>query len=62
MSEEIDLVVKEYELGTPLDRALDNFTARVASSTLSSAVLALKVARKTGGNLPNAGRRGRGAA
>jgi tight adherence protein B len=52
MSEEIDLLVKEYELGTPLDRALDNLTARVGSSTLSGAVLALKVARKTGGNLP----------
>jgi tight adherence protein B len=52
MSEEIDLLVKEYELGTPLDRALDNLTARVSSSTLSGAVLALKVARKTGGNLP----------
>jgi tight adherence protein B len=52
MSEEIDLLVKEYEFGTPLDRALDNLTARVASSTLSSAVLALKVARRTGGDLP----------
>ena len=52
MSEEIDLLVKEYELGTPLDRALDNLTTRVSSSTLSGAVLALKVARKTGGNLP----------
>ncbi len=52
MSEEIDLLVKEYELGTPLDRALDNLSTRVSSSTLAGAVLALKVARKTGGNLP----------
>ncbi len=52
MSEEIDVLVKEYELGTPLDRALDNLAERVSSSTLSGAVLALKVARKTGGNLP----------
>jgi tight adherence protein B len=52
MSQEIDVLVKENELGTPLDRALDNFAARAESKTLSGAILALKVARKTGGNLP----------
>jgi tight adherence protein B len=53
MSEEIDVLVKEYDLGTPLDRALDNLAERVGSKTLSSAVLALNVARKSGGNLPD---------
>ncbi len=53
MSEEIDVLVKEYELGTPLDRALDNLAERVGSKTLSGAVLALNVARKSGGNLPD---------
>ena len=52
ISEEIDVLVKEYELGTPLDRALDNLATRISSQTLSGTVLALKVARKSGGNLP----------
>ena len=52
MSQEVDVLVKEYELGTPLDVALDNLAARIGSSTLSGTVLALKVARKSGGNLP----------
>jgi tight adherence protein B len=52
MSQEIDMLVKEYELGTPLDLALDNLAARIGSSTVSGTVLALKVARKSGGNLP----------
>jgi tight adherence protein B len=52
MTEELDVLVKEYELGTPLDQALANLAARVDSRTLSGAVLALKVARRTGGNLP----------
>jgi tight adherence protein B len=52
MSQEVDVVSKETDLGTPLDRALQNFASRVDSNTLSGAVLALQVARKTGGNLP----------
>lgn len=52
LSEEVDVLVKEYELGTPLDRALDNFAERLGSETLSGTVLALKVARQSGGNLP----------
>ena len=52
MSEEIDLMVKEYELGTSLDRALEQFAERIDSRTLAGAVLALKVARNSGGNLP----------
>jgi tight adherence protein B len=52
MSEEVDVLVKEYELGTPLDRALDNLAERIDSKTLAGTVLALKVARKSGGNLP----------
>jgi tight adherence protein B len=52
MSEEIDVLIKEYELGTPLDRALDALAQRIGSQTLSGTVLALKVARRSGGNLP----------
>jgi tight adherence protein B len=52
MSQEVDVVIKEYELGTPLDRALDTFANRMNSRTLGGCVLALKVARRSGGNLP----------
>ena len=52
ISQEVDFLVKEYELGTPLDRALDNLSERVPSKTLAGTTLALKVARRSGGNLP----------
>ncbi len=52
MAEEVDVLVKEYELGTPLDRALDHLAERVPSKTLAGTTLALKVARRSGGNLP----------
>lgn len=52
MSEEIALTIKEYELGTALDRALEQFAQRMGSRTLTGAVLALQVARNSGGNLP----------
>jgi tight adherence protein B len=52
MSQEVDVLVKEYELGTPLDLALDNLSDRVPSKTLAGTTLALKVARRSGGNLP----------
>jgi tight adherence protein B len=52
MAEEVDVLVKEYELGTPLDSALDHLAERVPSRTLAGTTLALKVARKSGGNLP----------
>ncbi len=52
MSEEVDILVKENELGTALDVALENFANRIPSKTIHATVLALKVARKSGGNLP----------
>jgi tight adherence protein B len=52
MSEEVDLLVKEYEFGTALDRALERFATRIGSRTLGGAVLALQIARNSGGNLP----------
>jgi len=50
MSQEVETLVKEYELGTPLDRALDSLVERIPSRTLQGTVLALKVARKSGGD------------
>jgi tight adherence protein B len=52
MAQEVDVLVKEYELGTPLDRALDQLSERIPSKTLAGTTLALKVARRSGGNLP----------
>jgi tight adherence protein B len=52
MSEEVEVLVKESSLGTPLDEALDHLARRVGSRTLSGTALALKVARRSGGNLP----------
>jgi tight adherence protein B len=50
MSQEVETLIKEYELGTPLDRALDSLAERVPTRTLQSTVLALKIARKSGGD------------
>ena len=51
MCQELDVLVKEYELGTPLDQALENFGRRIQSKTLAGTITALKIARRSGGNL-----------
>ncbi len=51
MSQELEVLVKECDLGTPLDEALENLSERVGSPTLSATVQALKIARRSGGNL-----------
>lgn len=50
MSQEVETLIKEYELGAPLDRALDSLAERVPTRTLQSTVLALKIARRSGGD------------
>jgi tight adherence protein B len=52
LSEELDMALKEYKLGTPLDRALHSMAERVGSRVVRTAVTTLQVARRTGGNLP----------
>lgn len=51
MSQEVAVLVREYELGTPLDQALQRLSDRIPSRALSGAVQALSIARRTGGNL-----------
>jgi tight adherence protein B len=51
MSQELEVLVKEYELGTPLDQALENLGQRINSKVLTGTVTALKIARRSGGNL-----------
>jgi len=51
LSQELDILAKEYDLGTPLDEALENLSERIGSRTLSATVQALQIARRSGGNL-----------
>ncbi len=53
MREEIQVLVRDMELGTPLDEALERMSERIPSRTLAGTVLALKVARRSGGDLPS---------
>lgn len=51
-SEEVDLLVKELRLGTPLDRAIHSLARRINSTQISGAFATIVVARQTGGDLP----------
>ena len=53
MRDEVEVLLRDLELGTPLDEALDRMSERIPSRTLAGTVLALKVARRSGGNLPS---------
>ena len=52
MRDELDLLVKENQLGTPLDQAILNASERIGSPIVSGALAMLVVARQTGGDLP----------
>lgn len=52
MCEELDLVLNEYQLGAPLDVALRTMSDRLRSRTINVALGTLRIARNTGGNLP----------
>ena len=52
ISDEFGLVVKNYQLGTPFEQALDGMVARVDSRMLSYVVKAIIIQRQVGGNLP----------
>lgn len=51
-SDEVDLVIKEMKLGTPLDQAVLNMSRRVDSRVISSSLATILVGRQTGGDLP----------
>ncbi len=51
--DEIDLILKEYHLGTPLDRALTLGAERIGSRSVRTVMSTLVVARSSGGNLPH---------
>lgn len=52
VSQEADILVKQVRLGTPMDEALRDFSARCQSRNVDAIVTALTVGRQTGGELP----------
>jgi tight adherence protein B len=51
VSEEFERIVKEVQLGLPVEQALDNMLRRVPSDDLDLLVTAINVQREVGGNL-----------
>ena len=51
ISEEFGLCIKNYQLGTPLERALEGVEERVQSRLLSYMIKAVVIQRSVGGNL-----------
>ncbi len=51
LRDELDLLLKEYRLGTPLDSALDNAARRIGGRAFTALVLTLQVARSSGGGV-----------
>ena len=51
IADEFGLVVKNYQLGTPFEKALDGMTERVESRMLSYIIKAIIIQRQVGGNL-----------
>lgn len=53
MSQEVGLVIKELQLGRPVDDALKAAASRVKNHTFTSATLAMVIANRRGGDLPS---------
>ena len=51
ISEEFDLMLKNYKLGMPFDDALKGFESRAGSNLVSYVVRAIIIQRQTGGNM-----------
>lgn len=52
LAQELDLLLKEQKLGTPLDQAVLSMASRVGSRALGGALATILVGRQTGGDLP----------
>jgi tight adherence protein B len=50
LSEELRVLLREHDLGTPLDRALENMAERTESPVVSAALGTLRIARSSGGD------------
>lgn len=51
LSEELETLVKEQKLGTPLDEALVRMAGRIRSRTLQTALGTLRIGQRTGGDI-----------
>lgn len=51
LADEVALMMKEYELGVPLGRAMEHMAARLANEDFTMTVVALGILRETGGDL-----------
>ncbi len=51
-ADEVDLVIKEMRLGTPVDQAILNMSKRINSPVVSGALATIIIGRQTGGDLP----------
>jgi tight adherence protein B len=52
LNQEIELVLREMHVGSTLDQALANLSARVRSFELDAAMTGLLIGRQTGGDVP----------
>ena len=52
MKQELELTMKENQLGMPLDTALLNMASRVGTRAFSGALTTVLIGRQTGGDLP----------
>jgi tight adherence protein B len=50
LADELRILLREHELGTPLDRALENMSRRIGSPVVSAAMSTLRIARSAGGD------------
>lgn len=51
LRQELDVALKEYQLGLPLDRAFEAGALRIGSRSFTAVMLTLRVARSAGGDL-----------
>ena len=51
IADEFGLVIKNYQLGTPFEKALDGMNDRIDSRMLSYIIKAIVIQRQVGGNL-----------
>jgi tight adherence protein B len=52
LQDELELTLKEFQLGAPIDHALRNMRERINTRNFSAAISTVLVARETGGDLP----------
>ncbi len=52
IGQELDLLLKEINLGTPLDIAIRTMSERIGSPMISGALATILVGRQTGGDIP----------